>query len=59
MKQQVAEAGKGQRKRKAAKVVEDADDGKEEGVATPVRNRKPKWKAKAIKLSFGDDEQAT
>lgn len=56
-KQTLTEAGKPEKKRKAGKVV--ADDRDEEGGRNSVSEskvNKPKKKAKAIKLSFGNEE---
>ncbi|KAF2462105.1 hypothetical protein BDY21DRAFT_277391 [Lineolata rhizophorae] len=54
-KQHVAEVGQHQKKRKAAKVVGDAAEDTQD--APRSRPKKPKKKTKAVKLSFGDDEE--
>ncbi|KAF2087489.1 hypothetical protein K490DRAFT_65877 [Saccharata proteae CBS 121410] len=64
-KQKVAEIGAASRKRKAVKVGGGADEEEEdaaENSATAKKEKptkKPKKKAKAVKLSFGDDEENT
>lgn len=59
-RQQLAEAGQKQKKRKAAKIIGN-DDEKDEAVANGHEEqakkvtKKPKKKAKAVKLSFEDE----
>ena len=60
-KDKIAEVGAGSKKRKAAKVVsEDQDEPQDEqrrsSKADAQAPKKPKKKAKAIKLTFGDEE---
>lgn len=56
-KQILTEAGKPEKKRKAGKVVaDDRDEGGEEDGVSQSKAKKPKRKAKAMKLSFGNEE---
>ena len=60
-KEKIAEVGANAKKRKAAKIIGDDQDGSKEG-ETDVKKpeaksaKKPKKKAKAVKLTFGEDE---
>jgi len=61
-KDKIAEVGAGSKKRKAAKIISDEPgETKEEGSKKSTQSdakiiKKPKKKAKAVKLTFGDDE---
>lgn len=61
-KDNIAEVGKGAKKRKAAKIVNEEDEehplgsSKETKQADGKVTKKPKKKTKAVKLTFGDDE---
>ncbi|KAI9667358.1 MAG: hypothetical protein M1821_000173 [Bathelium mastoideum] len=52
--QQTTEIGMTQKKRKLGKIV--TADESHEATAEPKSGKRPKKKAKAVKLSFGDDE---
>jgi hypothetical protein len=57
-KDKIAEVGAGSKKRKAAKVIseEQDEDGKAPRQPDAKVTKKPKKKAKAVKLTFGDEE---
>ncbi|KAJ9638872.1 hypothetical protein H2201_004601 [Coniosporium apollinis] len=55
-KQQIAEAGKSQKKRKVGKVVGEAEEEEEDRQQKKPEAKKVKKKVKAVKLSFGDDD---
>lgn len=61
-KDRIAEVGTSSKKRKAAKIIgDDQGDGTTEAdrdseKPAPKTAKKPKKKAKAVKLTFGDDE---
>ncbi|KAF1918386.1 hypothetical protein BDU57DRAFT_528795 [Ampelomyces quisqualis] len=61
-KDKIAEVGTGTKKRKAAKIVNEEDEGgstntTKNTILTGVKaTKKPKKKAKAVKLTFGDEE---
>jgi hypothetical protein len=61
-KDKIAEVGAATKKRKAAKIISDEQEGSnaEAGKSEKARNgkmtKKPKKKAKAVKLTFGDEE---
>jgi hypothetical protein len=57
-KDKIAEVGAGSKKRKAAKVIseEQEEDGKTPKQADAKVTKKPKKKAKAVKLTFGDED---
>jgi len=58
-KQYITEIGNVRKKRKAVKVVGDTEEGPEShDRPSKVLSSKPKKKAKAVKLSFGDDEHS-
>lgn len=60
-KDKITEVGANAKKRKAAKIIGEQQDSKDEpkeakaGDRNPVK--KPKKKAKAVKLTFGDEEE--
>jgi hypothetical protein len=61
-KEKIAEVGANAKKRKAAKIIgDDQDESEKEGEADVKKPdaksaKKPKKKAKAVKLTFGEDE---
>jgi hypothetical protein len=57
-KDKIAEVGAGGKKRKAAKIIseEQEEDGKALKEKEVKVSKKPKKKAKAVKLTFGDEE---
>jgi hypothetical protein len=61
-KEKIAEVGAGSKKRKVAKVIGDEQEGaggeesKDAKESNAKVTKKPKKKAKAVKLTFGDDE---
>ncbi|KAH6883077.1 hypothetical protein BKA58DRAFT_434832 [Alternaria rosae] len=61
-KDKIAEVGAVSKKRKAAKIIGDDQDESMKGEETDVKKpetksvKKPKKKAKAVKLTFGEDE---
>lgn len=55
-KQQIAEVGKNQKKRKVGKVVGEAEGEEGDQQQKKPEAKKVKKKAKAVKLSFGDDD---
>ncbi|CAE7032813.1 hypothetical protein CFE70_004697 [Pyrenophora teres f. teres 0-1] len=62
-KEKIAEVGGNVKKRKAARIISDDQEGSKEGVekASEKSNtkavKKPKKKAKAVKLTFGDEDE--
>ncbi|KAI4672920.1 uncharacterized protein J4E78_001423 [Alternaria triticimaculans] len=61
-KDKIAEVGAFSKKRKAAKIIGDGQDESKKGEEADVKKpeakpvKKPKKKAKAVKLTFGEDE---
>lgn len=62
-KDKITEIGANVKKRKAAKIIGDEQDvgkdqpSKDAGEGTKKPTKKPKKKAKAVKLTFGDEEE--
>ena len=62
-KDKIAEVGAATRKRKAAKVIGDGQDGVDQVAGKEAKSagakviKKPKKKSKAVKLTFGDEEE--
>lgn len=62
-KDKIAEVGATVKKRKAVKIISEEDEGVERGAEGNSRKtdskvvKKPKKKAKAVKLTFGDEEE--
>jgi len=60
-KDKITEVGVNAKKRKAVKIISEQEDSKDEPKHTKAGNKntvkKPKKKAKAVKLTFGDEEE--
>jgi hypothetical protein len=61
-KDKIAEVGSNAKKRKAAKIISDGQEGSKDELNDTKKSdaktvKKPKKKAKAVKLTFGDEEE--